>query len=313
MTAAAAAAIWCAQTSTTFARAAVDEPVMTHRSEGSTAGRELLAAAGKGGVDGLSARAHRLAEQLGLASRLAQLDYEPPSADIASRVRSLEDRQELMETLLQVMLEVRTAEASVNAEIARADDLHARLEHRRDRALRLTTMANLITGAFNGIGGNSMEIARPLELPARIMDIVEGATQTGLAGLSLAEQRGEQRESSGLGKLLSQIFDLSAPNTVFPDSVWNYLNSAQPDTPAGLSRRAAMVDRWMKMGIARRRSKSNWEHRITHITGRAQGSDLKVTLSVLEDRDAMLRDLRSLIEEMDSGLLEIVRLIRTRR
>lgn len=247
---------------------------------------------------GLSPDARQLAQLIGITDKLQQL------ADSAGNIQL---RQELTEIVLTSMLEVRSAVGAIDVEIARADDLHAILERRRDKALKLTSIAQLLTGVFNGVTGNAMEVRNEkLTLPAQILEICDGATQTGLAAMALQQQRGEQHQVEPMGTMLARLFDKSGKNTDFTDIVWAFLNSVPPGDSR--TRRDSLIDGWMKMGIIRKHSQTKWDNHLGHIT---RGSTaIRTTIDVLEDRDAMLHDLRAAVSEMDLQLLQIMRLIR---
>ncbi len=260
----------------------------------------------------LSPSSQQLAEQLGIVESLQSVHAIKVAPGSFDPTRSLLARQDLLEAICAAQLEVRSGIARVDAEIALADDIRAQLEERRDKALKLTTWANLVTGTFNGMGGNSLDLAEPTKFAADILDIAQGAVETGLASLALRQQSGEKRLSGPIGGLLARFFDRDGKNVDFPASVAAYLNTVPPGSKSGLTRRAELIERWRKMGIFRRHNESKWEHQVKHITS---GSEKRkaITLAVLEDREAMLHDIQACIASMDTCLLEIITCVRRPR
>lgn len=261
----------------------------------------------------LSPASQQLAEQLGIVESVQAvhaMKLAPGSYDLTGTLLA---RQDLLETICAAQLEVRSGIARVDAEIALADDIRAQLEERRDRALKLTTWANLVTGTFNGIGGNSLDLAEPTKFTADILDIAQGVVETGLAALALRQQSGEKRLSGPIGGLLARFFATDGKNDDFPPSVTAYLNSVPPGSKKGLTRRAELIERWGKMGIFRRHNESKWEHQVKHITSGSEKQRKAITLAVLEDREAMLHDIQACIAGMDTCLLEIITCVRRPR
>lgn len=259
----------------------------------------------------LSAVGQQLAEQLEVSSSLNELlraKQSQPSWRTDPAVRLL--RQDLLEMLFTAELEVRTANARLDEEIALADELRAKLEERRDKALNLTAGANLLTGAFNGVGGNSLDFSEKLALPAKILDVVEGGITVALAGMALKQQAGERKVSRPIGGMLARLFE-GGSNTDFPTTVWTFLNTVPADgSTAGATRKDVLINEWVRQGVIRR-GRAKWEHRLNHITGTANLDRHRLTISVLEDRAAMLHDLRAAISKMDECLLNIMRVVRS--
>lgn len=265
---------------------------------------ETFSAQSSGGV---SAAGRQLAVQLGIDSSLDELYRARQQSGWKQdpQVRIL--KQDLVESILAAELEVRTAQSRLDAEIALADDLRAKLEEGRDKAVTLTALANLVTGAFNGVTGNSFDFSAKTELAGKILDVVEGGVAVSLAALALRQQAGEKR-FAGVGGMLGRFFQ--GQSSDYPESVWTYLNTASLDSKDGKSRRSVLLDRWTTEGIVRR-GQARWEHRLKHIT-KGTVDRHRVTIAVLEDREAMLHDLRATISPMEESLLDIMNVVRAR-
>ena len=260
----------------------------------------------------LSPAAQQLAEQLGVWQALQNLvlaRQTNPTWRTDSTVLAI--RQNLIEDIFTAELEVRTAQSRLDGEIALMDEVRAKLEERRDKAVTLTAAAGVITNAFNGITGNALDFSEKLSLPARILEVADGGVGFSLAALALKQQQGEKKISERVGGMISRIFDNTTKNVDYPDSVWLFLNTAPPGQGGGLTRRATLINNWAKEGIIRQ-GRSKWEHRLSHITNGTVDRH-RITISVLEDRDAMLHDLRAAISPMDVLLLEMMTLVRMRQ
>ncbi|MBY0549804.1 MAG: hypothetical protein K2W95_21205 [Candidatus Obscuribacterales bacterium] len=272
---------------------------------------ESFSASTQSAVPGLSPNASQLADQLGVTASLKTLiSARNSQADWRHTPAIQATRQDLLEDLFTAELEVRTAQSKLDQEIALADDVRAKLEEGRDKAVTLTAAANLITSAFNGIAGNSLDFSEKLKLPSDILDVAEGGVSAVLAGMALYQQKGEKRLSDRISGVISHLFDTNSKNEDYPESVWRFLNTVPAASTTGLTRRVSLLNAWTKAGIIRR-GQERWEHRLSHITKGTMDRH-RITISVLEDRDAMLHDLRATISPMEELLLEIMNLVKTR-
>lgn len=258
----------------------------------------------------LSAGAQQLAEIAGLGDQLTAMKASQGTASNAEAlVHRLAARQNLLEDVLAQSFEVRSMLAELEQEIAEADDLQAYLEHRRDRSIRLNTIANFISGGITGIIGGGLDIAAVTKTASASIDLGEGVVQTSLALFALKQQAGEKRLMEGLPNKLAKVLDL-APNVDFPSTIWKYLNSIPPNQ--NKTRRQILVEHWSKSGmIAKARFKGDTSGDLSHLAGTRQ----RVTISIdlLDARSAMLADLKAVVREMDVYLLEILQILRRAR
>lgn len=272
---------------------------------------ESFSSSTQSAVPGLSPNASQLADQLGVTAALKTLiSARNTQADWRHAPAVQATRQDLLEDLFTAELEVRTAQAKLDQEIALADEVRAKLEEGRDKAVTLTAAANLITSAFNGIAGNSIDFSEKLKLPADVLDVAEGGVAAVLAGMALYQQKGEKKLSDNVTGMIAHLFDTNAKNQDYPDSVWKFLNTVPATSTTGLTRRVSLLNTWTREGIIRR-GQDKWEHRLSHIT-KGTTDRHRITISVLEDRDAMLHDLRATISPMEGLLLEIMNLVKAR-
>ena len=115
--------------------------------------------------------------------------------------------------------------------------MQAFLEERRDKVIRLNTIANFISGGVTGIVGGALKIGSVNEQSANGIDTGEGITQTALALLALKQQAGEKKIVDGTPNMLTKLFDINAIHTQrdYPPSVWNYLTSVPESSSTGLT------------------------------------------------------------------------------
>jgi hypothetical protein len=270
------------------------------------------------GAPGLTPEALRLANTLGIDSDLAQLlklSQGPEQSLLQTStndlLKALLLKQSLTESVLSESFEVRSCLSNLETEIAQADDLQAFLEERRDKVIRLNTIANFISGGVTGIIGGALKIGSVNEQSANGIDTGEGITQTALALLALKQQSGEKKIVDGTPNMLTKLFDINTIHTQrdYPPSVWNYLTSVPANSSTGLTRQQTLMKRWQDLKVIN--TKANQTHRkevIGHITGTHQQPI--VSIDLLDARSAMLHDVRAVVSEMDHPLLELMQTIR---
>ncbi len=259
----------------------------------------------------LSKSAIDLAVSLGIDDELRRLEAlsQEPAAS-RDRLEMLVLKQALSEQIMSQGFEVRSVISKIDTEIADSDDLQALLEERRDRAVRLNSIANFVSGGVTGILGSSFNLGGIDKRVDDSIDLSDGVVQSGLALLALKQQRGEKRIASGLPNMLSRVLG-SKPAVEYPETVWNFLNAVPNAGSETRTRRQIMMEHWRRLGLIdrNRRDKTAEDERLKTIVGTKPQS--KVSIDLLDARSAMLHDLRAMVSEMDNYLLELTLFLKT--
>lgn len=277
---------------------------------GLAAGEQLdpMKASGEAKKFGLSPDAYALAITWGLTKNLdqyVQLKAIPTENRTAEqRVQLLEVRHNISDKVMRCLLDVRRTLNKIDREAASTQEVQATLMERRDRAIRFNTYADMVAGGMTGIASGGMKLGS-LPFSPDIVDCVEGVIQTGLSGWALANEVGQHKFIQGVPSVLANLILTNNGGTPeYPKSVWQFLNSIPGNEKNGLTRRASLVKRWTDKEFClvhggHMRKKAD---RIHHITGTHDRP--KISIDVLEDRVAMLMDLRATITLMDEILGE---------
>ncbi len=267
------------------------------------------------GLPALSEEAIIVARSLGIMDNLQLLQRSGPGQRASSpTVESLALRQDTIESILQSALEVRTVAARIDREMANANEVLAYFAERRDRAVRLNTYADLISGGITGILSGSFKVAEMRGVTPDLIDTIEGSLQTGLSAWALQQQSGEKRREQAVPSLLTHLFQQKAnAEHDYPPSVWAYLSSPLPASKTNASRLDIVVDRWMKLELCLSHGghRADTTDRAKRVAGHLDSR--KITIDVLEDRIAMLSDLRATVVQMDSDLLEMMQIVKGKR
>lgn len=221
-------------------------------------------------------------------------------------------RQSALEVLTSAGYEVRSSVNSIDREVAEAEEVRAVLAERRDRAIRLNTYADFISGGVTGLVAGGLKLGDVSHFSPDIIDTSEGLVQTGLSAWAFQQQRGEKRLESGVPNLLAMVFDLKMerPYLIEP-IVWSFFNADPISDPSGLTRRQLLREHWLKRNLCftHRGHRGPKHDRVKHLTG-THPEQTRMTIDVLEDRLAMFADLRSTLTQMDCLLLELAEVIR---
>ncbi len=247
---------------------------------------------------------------------MRQGSSDPIDVETAGGLRLLSLRQTALEAIVSTGFELHGSMNSVDKEIAEAEEIRAVLAERRDRAIRLNTYADFISGGITGIVSGALNLGEVRQYAPNTIDTSEGVVQTALSAWAFQQQRGEKRLESGVPNLLTVVFDLNAQCPAgFSPAVWGFFNSTPSNNATGTTRRQYLRDHWMKRNLcfSHRGHRTPAQHdRVKHLTGN-QSEQSRVTIDVLEDRLAMFADLRATLAQMDCLLQELAEVVRGKK
>lgn len=258
----------------------------------------------------LSAGAEQLAQIMGITGDIEALKqlHSSDQSNLENQLRRMNVRQTMMEDLLTQSFEIRGVLAEIDQEMAEADDLRAYLERRRDKSIRLNTIANFLSGGITGIVSGAIDMGEVNRFAPISIDTGEGIVQTAIALYALKQQNGEKRLMEGVPNKLAKVLDLK-PASDYPENIWKYLNSVAPNHTK--TRKEVMVEHWAKSGMIERAKMRGRKDHLTHIAGNTP--KVVISIDLLDARAAMLSDLKACISEMDVYLSELLQILRRAR
>ncbi|PWU00771.1 MAG: hypothetical protein C5B53_03575 [Candidatus Melainabacteria bacterium] len=268
-------------------------------------------------VDALSPEARQLGEQIDVISPLTQLEKlsgenKDRSSD-QTKLSILATRQEVLETLMATNYEIRFVTNRIDRELAKTNEILAYLAERRDRAIRVNTYANFISGGLTGMVRGGMGLGDVSHVPRDIIETAEGGVQSSLASWAFFEQKGERHLEQGVPSMIARVLQNGNQRPrEFPASVWNYLNAPSSNERDGVTRRKALINRWIERKMCLIHHYGHRAAAEVH-AARIAGTEGKVNIGVLEDRVAMLTDLRCAVTEMENLLFELIEACRASR
>ncbi|CAN5729697.1 hypothetical protein BH10CYA1_BH10CYA1_50540 [soil metagenome] len=262
----------------------------------------------------LSPTAEEVSKDIGVSKHIKDLELRAKSLNpdaIKLDVQFLFVKQQVTEILLTTFLETRVVVSDIDDQMARSSELKNLLESRRDRAVQLNTITNFTSGGALAMIGSGLQIGggAAINNAGNVLEIAAGAVATGISSYALKQASGEKRSAGVNPNMLSRIFKLpTAKDKDFPTPVWNFLNEPIPGGN-GESRRDQLIERWVQLGRIPPPNSKAGQRRVALLAG-AVAQTHAVTIDLLDDRVAMLNDMRAAVGSMSRELLEIMKAMR---
>ena len=259
---------------------------------------------------GLSNDAYQLADLWGLIKSLNEiraLKKPTSTAEMEDLVKRVVVRQEMSELILEKLFDIRKTLNTIDSQLSAAQAVKAQLDARRDKAIRFNTYADIVAGGITGILSGALRLGTLEFITPDVVDVAEGVAEFSLAARALKTENVQHKMESGVPNLLGKtIFPDHKHQNLFPDSVWMYLNSVPIGSKTNLTRREELVKKWTESHycLVHKGHKKAKINRARHISGTQEGRPY-ITIDLLEDRIAMLEDLRTEINEMEELVAEI--------
>lgn len=233
-----------------------------------------------------------------------QLKGEPGNLTLemlAKRQKLIYLHQKLIHILDTANLEVNATRGQVESEMTTMQEIRAKMMDENARTLRRNTIVNFISGGITKIAGYSIALGTT-ERPSNILEIFDGSVQCALSGMVMKQLHSESETVKEVPKFLAVLDQAGPIQDVYPQQVWQYLSEAPTTSADHISRRQSLCAAWKNRGFVQRRDKA----RVLQ-TGHF-GSNLslaRMAPQLLDDRLAMLSELRSTVSEMHYSLMQL--------
>jgi hypothetical protein len=206
---------------------------------------------GQPAADGLSSESHQIAEIIGVLDLVREtraLEVQGAQLPDGARPRLVEVRQDLADQLMMSFFEVSSVVNRVDCEVTRANHVAGALSESRDRRAQRYEITAIVGDALIGIVGGAFTLAVK-ETAAGIADVVGGSFATSF-GLSAAFVGGEHEFfHPDRTNMLRELWEAPQVPTVFPVSVWRFLNWPLSEAAEYRSRRDELLAEWQNDGL----------------------------------------------------------------
>jgi hypothetical protein len=265
---------------------------------------------------GNTAHAEQLAKILRLTDVVnrAHLMHQQDACGAPASVEELSMRQDILETVVASSFEVDGVLAELENERAHLSEISSVLQGRRDHAVNLLNVANLVTGTGLGIAVNAMQFSSSTANLGDGIGVGSGIGSTVLSIVGIRRQHGPVVSVGRIPNMLAPLFQKQAAlNAYYPPEVMEYLKSVPPgESEQSGSRIEQLMAEWQKSGRIGLMSDKKAEKKVELLTS---SLDAKTKLSIddISDRIAMLGDVTGRVSLMKRDLAELMLSVRSKR
>jgi hypothetical protein len=201
--------------------------------------------------DGLSPESRQIAEIIGVMDLVREtraLEVADTPLPDQAKQRLVEARQHLSDRLVMIFFEVNSVTGRVDCEATRANHVANALAEMQDQRVRRYAITAIVGDALIGIVGGALTLAAK-ETATGIADIIGGSFATGFglaAGLTGGEHAFSHPEQTNL---LRELWEAPQVPTMFPISVWRFLNWPLSEEADYRTRRDELIAEWRYDGL----------------------------------------------------------------
>jgi len=257
----------------------------------------------------LSPEAKQVAKQIEVIPLIERL-RSGRAAGASMSLETLVVRQEITEKVLSAALDVDTVSAIIDTEVEQIRAIRSDLQSRRDKAQNIINVASLVTGGAFGVVNTALQFSSKTANLGNGIGLGGGAASVVLSIMGIRQQGG-RRSLGDSPRMLARLFGRQpdAPEAIpsaYPEEVWLYLNSAPPSQAAKGTRREQLIAKWRSEGRLKQDRSLKGGGSVDALSGNTSPSR-KLSINELDDRVAMLMDLRAQVSLMNRELGEILR------
>jgi hypothetical protein len=174
---------------------------------------------------------------------LAQYKTHPT---LSNKVLTLELLQAIQQRIQVSSLEVSAIASEMVCEEERADQVASHLKLKQDDARTKLTVGAITVGALGAILAGFLLTQSHDGHEIEYIAIGTGILEAALGALILREQQKVEFQHSR--NALKDIWEGKSTSTIFPPSIWYYLNYYDPSQPDSPSLREQIIAKWMSFG-----------------------------------------------------------------
>jgi hypothetical protein len=261
----------------------------------------------------LSPEATQVADEIGVTSLLNQLERNR-TAESPTSFEYLAARQEITEKVLAASLDIDSVNAVIDSEIEQIRGIRADIQAKQAKAQNVINIASVFTGGVAGAITSAMQFKSSTVNLGNGIGVGGGVGSVVLSVVGLRMQGG-RRNLGDSPRMLARFFGRQPDATEsipsnYPDEVWLYLNSVTPLQPSAGTRREQLIAKWQAEGRFKQDGSPKGDRRIESLSGNISQMR-KLNINELNDRVAMLQDVRARVSLMKRGLSEIMRALST--
>jgi hypothetical protein len=245
---------------------------------------------------------------IGVSAEVQELRASQPPlpADSPQQWRILWLRQKIYERVMMTSLQVDATTASIDNEIARSTEVRGFLVDRRDRNVTRANLLSALLGGGLGATSAGLQLSSKQTNATAGTGIAGGAISAGLGLYGIRAQRGDTRALDAESNMLAQFFDRpELPTSHYPPLIWQFINEVAPSDPGHLTRRERLIHTWLELKRLDSLTTRSGRIKIERVTSMPD-QHLSLTVGDLEDRIAMLQDVRAKLSYLKRDLADLL-------
>jgi hypothetical protein len=258
----------------------------------------------------LSLRALALAKALGILPVIKTLkkDEEENRSNFSDRLsfQILRTRQQLSDMIQYTTLQVKEVTAAIDLDIAETDRLLDYLSTRRDQAVKVNSVATFMTSGALSALNSALNLGGRGGGSTNVIGTISGGSSTLMPTYNIYSKRSRGSMAYRVHpNMLAPIFGFaSGDETKFNSIIWTYLNSAPPGAVDDLNRREKLILSWRGLRGLPDPSTAAGKQRAAVLSG-IPVPKASLTISLLDERSAMLTDVRAEVVRIFRDLSEL--------
>jgi hypothetical protein len=246
----------------------------------------------------------RTAQIIHVLPEMNQLDELADNQSDASKITSVRER--IVEKVLAASLEVDATIAQIDNEIAQSNEVRGYLSDRRDKAVNRANLLSITSGGALGATSAGLQLPSGENKASSVVGIAGGVLSSSLAVSGIRAQKGGTRVFDFSSNMLAELFDRSTlGDSRYDPIVWSFLNDVAPTDDEGLTRKERLIQTWNTLKRTDPPSTAAGKNKIDRVTSRPSDK-LPLTIDDLEDRSAMLEDVRAKISFLKRDLAALL-------
>ena len=216
-------------------------------------------------------------------------------------------RQVIIEKVFAASLEVDATIAQIDNEIAQSNEVRGYLSDKRDKAVNRANLLSIVSGGTLGAASEGLQLPSGENRASSLVGIAAGVVASSLAVSGIRAQRGGTRLFDFDSNMLAELLDRPVlDDSRYDPIVWSFLNDVAPTDAEGLTRKEQLIQTWITLKRTDPPSSSAGKNKIARVTSRPSDK-LPLIIDDLEDRSAMLEDVRAKVSFLKRDLAVLLR------
>jgi hypothetical protein len=270
--------------------------------------KPLIAQANSTAV-GLTPAGTEAANLMGILPDLERLIEISRSRSLSQSPGDMNDQElalkvRVLDRVMGESLEVRMVSDRIDRELSWAFSGKGGIDAKRQRNLNYLFAANFMQGGVLATVSGPVILHGDHRANAELL-LVASSIGLILSSLSFAEARRGSKPMDGETTVLADVFSLPQPDEKDrPELIYKFLNSVPPGSITNKTRLETLMDNWKKGHYLHSSNEKDLE-KLAAL--QPNGEKFRETSALLGNRIRMLFDTQYTVEQLDQGLLDILR------